>query len=229
MELGSWAYWSAVARNPVALTGVVVDLLPIWAVLVWGWDAAALVMLYWLENVVIGVMTVARIVAAWIGRKGLWGIIAGVWASALFILHYGLFNFGHGGILLEVFGRWDDLEGLDTLGGTLTSMLEAALIFAPHMAWVLTVIFAWHIFVFVRDYIIGGVWLTAEPQDVAFEPYGRVIVFHVGVFIVAGALEYFGDPGIGALILVMARVLWGLKANMRFKSNDQTAELAVAV
>ncbi len=223
------SYWAAVARNPVALTGLCVDLLPILAVVLWGWDAAALVMLYWLENVVIGVMTVARICAAWIGRKGLWGIIAGVWAGALFTLHYGLFSFGHGGILLEVFGKWGDLGKLDSLGATLTGMFETALTFGSHMTWVLAVIFGWHVFVFVRDYIIGGIWLTAEPQDVAFEPYGRVIVFHIGVLFVAATLEYLGDPGIGAFILVAARALWGLRSNMRSGPEEDRPAEAVAV
>jgi hypothetical protein len=101
------AYWGAVLRNPVALTGLAVDLLPIWAVLAWGWGAIPLVLLYWLENVVIGVFTIPRVVMASVGKSGWIGVIGGLWAGALFSLHYGLFCFGHGGILLEVLGnKW---------------------------------------------------------------------------------------------------------------------------
>ena len=43
------ALLSRTYRDPLAIFGLVVDLLPIFAVLTLGWGAAPLVFLYWLE------------------------------------------------------------------------------------------------------------------------------------------------------------------------------------
>lgn len=223
LGLQRWSTWPDVSRNAVALSGLAVDLIPIWGVLAWGWDASALVMLYWLENVVLGGVTLLRIFFIHVGRRGFWGLVAGLWAGALFTLHYGLFSFGHGGILLEVFGAWNDIPDRDTLAGTITGMLQAATGFGAHMVWVLGALVCWHAFAFTLRDVATGELLKANPEEVAFEPYGRVIVFHIGVLFVAATLEYLGDAGIGALALVLARAAWGLWTNVRRKPSDEVA------
>ena len=49
-------FWARALRNPIVLTGLAVDLAPIYGVLAWGWGAAPLVLIYWSENVITGVM-----------------------------------------------------------------------------------------------------------------------------------------------------------------------------
>jgi hypothetical protein len=49
-------------RDPLSWASLGVDLLPIIAVIAFGWSATPLVALYWLENLVIGVFTVARMI-----------------------------------------------------------------------------------------------------------------------------------------------------------------------
>ncbi len=210
--IGGWTHWSAVARNPVALTGLAVDLLPVWGVLVWGWDAVALVMLYWLENLLLGARTLGRIIAANIAAHQLWGLLLGAGTCAFFIAHYGLFSFGHGGILLEVFGVWQELEGLDTFAGAIGALISGALSTGANMEWVLALFGCWYVFAFIYDDILTGDWMQLQASQVMFEPYGRLAVFHIAVFVVAGALEFLGDAGIGALILVVARAAWRLRS-----------------
>ena len=97
------------------------------------------------------------------------------------------------------------------------------------MTLVVGAIVAWQVFAFVREFLLGGEWLSANPPAMAFEPYGRVIVLHIGVFVVAGALEYLGDPGVGALALVVARAAWGLRINMKRESQgDDTPDTVAA-
>ena len=47
-------------RDPMAWLTLLVDLLPVIAVVFFGWKAVPLVALYWLENLVIGAFTVLR-------------------------------------------------------------------------------------------------------------------------------------------------------------------------
>ena len=50
-------------RDPVAWAILAVDLFPIWAVLTLGWGAIPLVFLYWLENLIIGAVALAKMIA----------------------------------------------------------------------------------------------------------------------------------------------------------------------
>ena len=48
-------------RDPLAWLSLATDLVPIAAILVFGWGATPLVALYWLENLIIGAYTVLRL------------------------------------------------------------------------------------------------------------------------------------------------------------------------
>lgn len=209
------SYWLSVARNPAAVIGLVVDLAPIVAIVFWGWGATALVLLYWLENVVIGLSTMPRILIASVGRYGLAGLFGGSFNAAFFSVHYGIFCLAHGGILLELFGAREAMAHADTFTQLIGQMVGAALGFGLHMDWILALIIAFHALVFVREFVLQGGWKAADPEKELFAPYGRVIVLHIGVFVIAGALTALGDPAIGAIALVLARALWGLHMNMR--------------
>ena len=54
-------------RDPIVASGLAVDLAPVFMVLVAGWGAAELVLLYWLENVIIGVFALGRILLSGFG------------------------------------------------------------------------------------------------------------------------------------------------------------------
>jgi hypothetical protein len=55
-------------RNPVAWLSLAVDLLPVAAVILFGWKAVPLVALYWLENLIIGVFTILRMLGSVAGN-----------------------------------------------------------------------------------------------------------------------------------------------------------------
>jgi hypothetical protein len=207
----------AIWRDPVALSGLAVNLLPLAGVLVWGWDAAALVLFYWLENVMIGAITALRIILASAGRSGWTGAIGGTVNAGMFAIHYGLFCFVHGALLLEVFGGADGGSRLDadTIGGVVADLISDVLGHGLHMGWVFALTAGWYAFVFVRDFVLSGEWRRTDPKEEMFAPYPRVLVMHVAVFVIAGALEFVGDPGMGAAALVLARAAWGLRQNLR--------------
>ena len=75
-------------RDPITWAAIIVDMIPIYAVIVLGWGAAPLVFLYWLENLVIGGMTIARMIESGIG-KGVGGIFAVIFTVLFFTVHYG--------------------------------------------------------------------------------------------------------------------------------------------
>jgi hypothetical protein len=226
VKLLNLSYWRAVACNPAAVTGLLVDLAPIYAVLVWHWGAAALVMLYWLENVVIGFATAGRIVVASVGRNGPKGLFGGAWLVAFFTVHYGIFCFAHGGILTEIMGGDQSWSRADSIGAAAGGVVVSALGFGKNMGFILALIALWHALAFVNEFVLRGGWRTADPQMEMFAPYGRVILLHIGVFVIGGALVWLGDPVIGVLALVAARAWWGLNMNMQRKSETPAEAVA---
>jgi TM2 domain-containing membrane protein YozV len=50
--------------SPAALTLIATNLIPLYGVLVFGWAVFPIMVLFWLENVVIGVLNILRILLA---------------------------------------------------------------------------------------------------------------------------------------------------------------------
>lgn len=208
------SYWQAVLRNPAAATGLAVDLAPIFAVVMWGWGAAPLLLLYWLENLVIGFATAGRMLMAAIGKHGPGGLFSAAFLIGFFTFHYGIFCLAHGGLLLEFLGAEEAMSGPDDIVAFIWQLVQTALTFGAHMDWILAMIAAWHAMM-LAEYVWRGEWKGADPQHEMFAPYGRIVLLHMGVFVVGGALQFLGDPMIGVIALVVARALWGLHMNMR--------------
>ena len=75
---------------------VIANLVPLAGVLVFGWRVFDVLMLYWLENVVIGVINVMRM-AMVPGRSK-------IFLMLFFTVHYGVFCFGHLSAIVGLFG-----------------------------------------------------------------------------------------------------------------------------
>ena len=202
-------------RDPVTWAAFAVDLIPIYAVIVLGWGAVPLVFLYWLENLVIGVMTIARMIAAGIG-KGAGGLAQLLFFVPFFTVHYGLFCFGHGLFLLVL--QSDDFAHLGpttNIGSEYVGIVEHAGSAGPNMLTFIAIIFVFNIFLFIYDFIGKREFLNVEPAEEMFAPYGRIMLLHVALFAGMFALINFGEPMLGVLSLILLRVLWGLFTSVR--------------
>ncbi|MEL6830115.1 MAG: DUF6498-containing protein [Pseudomonadota bacterium] len=192
-------------RDPIALAILLVDLFPLFAVLSLGWGAPALVFLYWLENLVIGVVALARMTAASMSEHPI-GAIGMLLTGPFFIVHYGLFCFVHGVFVFSfATGLNADIGFPDPFG-----LITAALGSGAHMEVFLGAIILLQIILFVTDYLINGAYKRAEVQKEMMAPYGRIMILHVGLFAGMAALIAFGQPLWGVLALIGLRMLWGV-------------------
>lgn len=112
-------------------------------VLFWQWGAPALVLLYWLENLVIGVSTIGRITVSSIGNTGPIALLGAVITCAFFTLHYGLFCLAHGGLLLEFFGAGIPLNAGAGPLSIAFDMVWAALQLGPNLGLMLCLVASW--------------------------------------------------------------------------------------
>ena len=90
---------------------VLANLLPVFGVLLLGWDVAAILVLYWIENGIVGALNVPKILLARGPLSVAMPSLAQVEGAALnvslpratplvlapfFLVHYGMFWLGHG-------------------------------------------------------------------------------------------------------------------------------------
>lgn len=207
--------------DPLAWLNLAVDLLPLWAIFQFGWGATPLVALYWLENLVIGVFTVLRMVGAGLVqiRKGALNLLGVFFLAPFFCVHYGAFCWGHG-IFIATFANQE--IGLPSPEG----LLRWALGTGPHMLWFLGAIIAANLAAYLIDFIGRGDIARVRVDEEMTAPYGRIVTLHVAIIL--GAMFAFGtdEPLMGVFLLILIRVAFGilLAVRRRMKRDAQRAE-----
>ena len=192
---------------------VAANLVPLFGVLFFGWPLVALLALFWLENVVIGVLNVARMLLADPSDAALWA--AKLFMVPFFCVHYGIFTAVHGAFVLSMFGgKYYDLQESDVIGGA----LRAA---SYYDVWLpLGVLAGSHVFSFFWNYLYRGEFRRAQLARLMAQPYGRVIVLHVAILAGGFAAAMLGSP-VWALVLLLALKI-GLDLRAHLKEHSKT-------
>ncbi len=203
-------------REPPALLALGFNLAPVVCVPLFDWSPAILLLLYWAENVAIGVFNVFKMLIVGV-REGVAGFFGGLFTAVFFTVHYGGFCLGHGLFALTFYGfekgMPNDGQSLEILILKLPDLLlheERGLLFS------LVAIVALQAVGFVQ-WVAAGAWKSQDEGKLMSEPYGRIIVLHLGLFAMAFALGALGNPVLGvfglALIKTLIDALWaGSKA-----------------
>ncbi|MBY9066575.1 DUF6498-containing protein [Hyphomonas sp. WL0036] len=206
-------------QDPLSRISLAVDLLPILAIFAFGWGAAPLVALYWLENLVIGAFTLLRMVSTGFYNRGMFALF--LFTGPFFCVHYGIFCYGHGLFLRT-------LSAPNDPGTSFTGLIEWALASGPWMPAFLAAIIAVNAAYFALDYIGRGEAAKANPFAEMFMPYDRIITLHVAIILGTMLTLGLGQPLLGVLLLLTLRVAYGLlQATRRRKKRD--AQLAEGV
>ncbi len=193
---------------PLALV-IGLNLIPVIGVLFWGWSAFALIVLYWLENLVIGVRTLASMIANA-------AVMGGVnWLGALlfggfFTLHYGLFCFGHGVFVMSMFGGSFYGDSVIDLGGAVAALFATQ----SNLAIGFASIVAWQVVQFVRFLVSGEVRRT-NVVELMGAPYPRIITLHIAIIFGGFVLMLLNQPVSGILVLALVKMAYDVAGVLR--------------
>lgn len=208
--------WYRVSSSIGAVVALVLaNLIPLVGVLFLGWSVWAILVLYWLENGVIGLFNVARIARAegteTTGHARL--TINGRAASAMsraalvpfFLVHYGIFWVVHGVFVMAmpVFGAMGGAArdgGPGGLGG-----VEPLAVLVALVALVIS-----HGVSFWFNFLGRGEYRRVTPSGQMFAPYGRLVVLHVTIIFGALAISSTGAPAAAVAILVGLKLVLDL-------------------
>jgi len=190
---------------------VVANCIPVLGVLLFGWDLFPLIFVYWLENAVIGMFAILKLLCS--TSHDSWKLKAG--HVLFFSGHYSVFCLVHGTIVVGLFGT----KG-DTVYQTYQIIVQYGLQYT-----VLALVMS-HGFSFVYNYIGHGEYRNVSPRDLMFAPYRRVVALHVVVFFGGIAIMMLGVSHIGLLILVLIKIVADVFAH---DSEHSRARLSYAV
>ena len=191
---------------------VIGNLIPILGVLFLGWSAGQILILYWIENAIVGFYALLRILSAQAEDTNLSGNVSGrLGVAAFFTVHYGIFWAVHG-----VFANLLAYSFHDTPEATVWTVVSFGLA-------VLAMIVA-HGLIFAR-WLRGGSARTATPGGEMFRPYGRLVVLHVTVLLGAFGLSQLGAPAWTVTLLCVGKMVLelGVEAGRRLFGRPTTA------
>lgn len=170
---------------------VLANLIPLAGALFYGWSVFEIVLVYWAENLIVGVYTLFRMLLAG-GNRDPVSLVGKLFSSGFFAVHYGIFCLVHGFFVFSL------------LGGSGPSGAEA---FDRGMIPALIALVASHGFSFVKNYLIGGEFRDATVQTQMFSPYPRMVVLHVAILFGAFAIQALGSPLAMLLILIAGKTV----------------------
>ena len=203
--------WVLIAVNLGLIAGAVA----------WDWRVFDIIFLYWVENLVIGVINVFKMTAANPDQQALTTLVDAmkgrttpeqasqlkdkISASPLantsaaiklflipfFIIHYGMFCYGHG---IFVFSMFADSNHGDIASGW--DLLSKNMLFA------IGLLAASHLFSFLRNFIAAGEYKHTHPATLMMRPYGRIVALHITIILGGFLTMAFGSP-LGLLIVLM--------------------------
>ena len=194
--------WVLVAANLVPLAGV------LW----WDWSVFALLALFWMENVVLGVLFALRMLCADPSDPAMW--LGKLFLIPFFCVHYGMFTAVHGMFVFLLFGG--DKAAMQNL-----ELLEAAVRATERYdLWLpIGVLVASHAFSFVWNYLYRGEYRRAELKRLMAKPYGRVAVLHVAIILGGFGTALLGSPLWALVLLVVLKTALDYRAHVKEHSK----------
>ena len=210
--------------RPSSLALVLANLVPLAGVLYFDWSVLAILLLYWAESVVIGVVNILRMATS---RSD--NILGGMlpqlttgqapeelvksmprinmaafkfFLIPFFTVHYGGFCYGH---LMAVIGLF---SGSGLSGGITSSLVQ---FWQPEFWVAIAAIAASHLFSFGSNFIGNGEYRNASLLQLMQRPYGRIITMHVAIVLGAGLVMWLDTPLPILVILIAGKIAIDLR------------------
>lgn len=176
---------------------VAANLLPLAGVFLWDWDVFLLLLLFWCENVIIGLFGIARLVVAASNDT----LKEGLFLPLFFLVHYGGFMFGH---FMVLFGMYSShLEEL----GTHAQPEDYYRLVLDSLNWVAVLgLFVSHGWSFIENFMGRNEHERLSAMQAMGLPYKRMMITHVALIAGGFFLIESGQPVGGLVILLLLKI-----------------------
>lgn len=172
---------------------VLANLIPVFGVLYFDWDVFYVLLLFWCENVVIGIFGILRMLVS----------TGNIFVAAFFTVHYGGFMMGHLVVLFAMFsGAFEDEQGKATEP---EQFLEA--VTDPPTLIAVLALFVSHGWSFFANFLRSDERNLLTGATAMAQPYRRMIITHVALLAGGFFLTTMGQPLPGLLLLIGMKIV----------------------
>jgi hypothetical protein len=192
--------------QPPVIALLLGNLIPLVALYFFHWDVFSLLFLFWLENVIIGIVNVLKIIFAGTGASNglssqarLIFFAAKLFLIPFFCIHYGLFTLVHGVFIIGLFDK-----GVHH-GFGISFPLILQVIRDNHLQWPFAGLVVSHLISFFWDFLWRGEFRQANPLELMKQPYSRVVVMQLTIIIGGFLMMALHSPEAGLVFLVILK------------------------
>ena len=208
----------------------VANLVPLIGVVFLGWDAAAIVLLYWIENLIIGLFNVFRMILVKVESRS--RQFQKLFMIPFFCVHFGGFCAVHGFFLLTFFKMGPDWNAFAPGEPWIGPFIFLQLLYSvvrqlwqsrpPGLEWPVLGLAVSHGLSFVKNFLFGQEYLTLKVNEIMMRPYKRIVLMHVAIIAGGVFVMKLGSP-VGLLcVLILLKI--GMDIWLHAKSH-RTASL----
>ena len=225
--------WYRVASSTGAVVALIVaNAIPLFGALFLGWNVWMILIVYWLENGIVGLFNILKILRAegpadptstWRMNGKPMAVVGRSAIAGFFLIHYGMFWFVHGIFVLTLplfAGLGTDLPDVVPLeptgspfgggvfpfesgpGAEMTSGFEPGSVLLAVVALAIS-----HGVSYWFNYLGRGEYRRATAAGQMFAPYGRLVVLHITIIVGGMAIAFTGAPAAVLAILVVLKTL----------------------
>lgn len=223
--------WNILKPSLSIISLVTVNLVPLAGVLMLGWDASAIVLLYWAENLAIGFYNTLKISLVKVPNPPI-GHLGKLFAIPFFWLHFGSFCGMHGLFILALFKIGDDFASIfpvELWPGPLAFVHLLVNSFfivwkhhPPGIGWPVLCLFASHGISFVQNYLGQKEYLVITIPKLMNQPYKRIFIMHIAVIAGGWIIMLFNAPTLFLCIFVLFKI--SLDINMHTREHSTPPE-----
>ena len=215
--------WYRIGSSIGAVVALVVaNIIPLVGVLFFGWSVWNILVIYWLENGLVGVINVLKMSAATGDETtpGLTFMVNGRPSSSatkfglipFFVVHYGIFWVVHGVFVLTL----PAFLGPSSDGG-MTLDVGPVLVAAAGLAISHGLSFWW-------NFLRGGEYRRTTAGALMFAPYKRLVALHITIIFGAFAVMLTGAPAAAVAVLVAIKTAIDLSLHLAEHRGELTPQ-----
>ena len=167
-------------RYPSEIALIAANTVPLAGVLLWDWSVFEILILFWAENVIIGLLNIVKMLAYCVRHRA----IGGIFLIPFFTFHYGMFTTVHGLFVAVLFGPAGVMSGNLKQGQQLEpQQFILDTLMAPGVYYGIAALLCSHLISFWLNFLRGGEIDRTDAGKLMAAPYGRVMMQHVTILL----------------------------------------------
>jgi len=183
------------------------NVVPLIGVLFFDWDLQTVMLLYWIENLIVGLTNIVRILFMAQSPH----LKNRLFSAAFFTVHYGLFCMAHGSLLfnmldIEIAGITGTVSPIDMVQNLPAVYLFLQQTMGASASVALIGMLLSHGFSLNTHYFKAGERHRLTVSKAMHMPYQRIIVMHIGLMGGVFLIEEFGATVLLLVALVAAKI-----------------------